>query len=314
VYTQNDEHHHSPDGRIAIRRSSDRGHTWSDPTLIHDEPGRDATSPSVVNFPESDRVTVFDFSFDLDHPKGRTNPPERREFETYILTSTDGGRTWTEPVSITDDLRCETGRPFGGSTRTANGHMTSFYSHEWEVEVLFSTDGVTWTDNQLVASPPKGRELAEPVPCRVSDEKLLIYGRDNATGDFYAIRSADGGMSWDDPVFFNPTGSTAPKPIWVKRTGANELTAVWGDRDDHYIYTVSMSAQLAWQDPTALVDEPRRRLHEQIGARDHASYWGGDAGDFGYPTFVELGPDESDIFLTFYDESPRPNLWQMYLR
>ena len=78
------------------------------------------------------------------------------------------------------------------------------------------------------------------------ESKLLVFGRDNATGDFFALRSQDGGLSWDAPVFFNPTNSAAPVPIWCKKTGPNRLTAVWGDRDDLYIYAVTMSAHLAW--------------------------------------------------------------------
>lgn len=72
-----------------------------------------------------------------------------------------------------------------------------------------------------------------------------------------------------------------------------------------------MSAHLAWQDPTELAREPRFRLRKQRSDPTTASYWDGWAGDFGYPTFVQLGPSKSDIFITFYNENPKPDLWQL---
>lgn len=43
VYTENDDHHHSPDGRIVARRSPDRGETWSARSYFHNPTGRDVT-------------------------------------------------------------------------------------------------------------------------------------------------------------------------------------------------------------------------------------------------------------------------------
>ncbi len=80
------------------------------------------------------------------------------------------------------------------------------------------------------------------------------------------------------------------------------------------MYAVTMSAQRAWRDPTALEDEPRRMLHEHTGTAESASYWDGSAGDFGYPTFVQRGGDSSDLMISFYDEPPWPNIWTMTLR
>lgn len=312
MYTQNDSAHFSNDGRVVMRRSTDGGRSWSAPHDLHDEDDRDATSPSVVYHPGTDRIDVFDVSFSVE--KAGESTPERDGFVPHRITSTDLGRSWDDPMSVANELQNPEAAPFGGVARTAHGSVTAFYSREYELELLFNRDGgESWTSEGIIAESPPGRELAEPVPAAVTPEKVLLFGRDNATGDFYALTSSDGGMSWTDPVFFNPTGSETPFPIWAKMTAPNELTAVWGDRDDRYIYAVTMSAHLAWQDPTTLVDEPRTRLHRQIGPADSASYWSGDAGDFGYPTFVRTDGDSSGVLITFYDEGPNPNLWQMPL-
>lgn len=314
VYTENDYHHHSPDGRIVSRRSLDCGATWSDRIYLHNPPSRDVTSPSVVDVPYSDRIIVFDVSFAVEEPGDRTTAPDRWSYDTHMITSLDGGQTWTDPVLITDLFNSDRAIPFGGIAETSEGIMAAFYSHEWEIEIIISDDGTTWSDSQLIATSPPNRKLCEPVPCSITQEKVLVFCRDNATGDFCALKSTDAGTTWSDPLFFNPTDSKSPKPLWAKKTGANELTAVWGDRDDGYIYAVSMSAHLAWQDPAEIVQQPRYRLHKQIGDSDSASYWDGTAGDFGYPTFVQFGPTKSDVFITFYDESPQPNIWQQTLR
>lgn len=314
VYTQNHSAHFSTDGRVVARRSTDGGQTWSCPQELHNDPNRDATSPSIVNHPESDRIDVFDVSFRVEGPDDPTDSPERTDFQPHRITSSDNGQSWSDPVEIENYLHLDGAAPFGGSTLTGIGVISAFYSREYELEILFSEDGGrSWNSNGLIAVPPTDREFAEPVPAAITDQKVLIVGRDNATADFYAIKSGDGGQSWSDPVFFNPTGMSSPCPIWAKSTGPNELTAVWGDRDDRVIYIVQMGAKLAWQDPTALADEPRRQLHRQIGTAESASYWAGDAGDFGYPTFVQTESMDADLLVTFYDEGPKPNLWQMPL-
>lgn len=314
VYTQNDSAHFSTDGRVVARRSTDGGLTWSLPQELHNDPERDATSPSVVNHPNSDRIDVFDVSFRVEEPSDETGVPERAGFQPYRITSTDHGQSWSKPVPISDHLHTDGAAPFGGWTNTAAGTMTAFYSRKNELELLLTEDaGESWISTGRIAASPHGRELAEPVPTAITDQKVLIVGRENVTADFYAITSHDGGKSWSHPVFFNPTGMISPCPIWAKTTGPNELTAVWGDRDERMLYAVRMSAHLVWQDPTTLADEPRQRLHRQIGAAESASYWSGDAGDFGYPTFVQTESSGTELLVTFYDEGPKPNLWHLPL-
>jgi len=80
-----------------------------------------------------------------------------------------------------------------------------------------------------------------------------------------------------------------------------------------YVYAVRMSAQLAWQDPSAIEDEPKRRIHRHVGTSDRVSYWGGGAGDFGYPSFVQLCDTPGNMLVAFYDEDDAPNIWVMPL-
>jgi Neuraminidase (sialidase) len=315
-YHENDHGHVGPDGRIVMRRSTNYGKTWSERRIVHHVNNKNAINPSVIYIPRSGRIVLFDEVIDFagspDPQPGPNNRPQGEDRSTYLIESTDHGQTWHEPVEISEKFNAEEAVPHGGGVRNSTGVRTFFYNEQ--IEMLHSKDGgKTWDRSTPIVTSPGGRELTEPIPCKITDKKILLFGRDNEEGDFYALKSSDGGETWSGPVFFDPTNTTAPTPIYIKKTSRNELTGVWGDRGDGYIYAITVSAQLAWQDPQALAEEPRRRIHEQISPPETASYWDGTAGDFGYPTFVQLGPDQSDILTVFYDESPRPNLWQMTL-
>jgi hypothetical protein len=317
-YHQSDIGHVAPDGRIVMRRSTDDGQTWSDQRTIHDEPTRDIIDPSVTYHAGSERIVLFDTAFgfaeSVTSPADLETLPARKNFDTYMLSSTDMGRSWSEPTKMTTHLLGDQVIPFGGGVETEAGLLSFFYSLEHDIQALVSENGGdTWNRHIFVTDSPAGRELCEPVPCVITKDRCLLFGRDNQTGDFYAIKSTDGGMTWGEPVFFNPTEATNPRPIWVTKTGPNRLTAVWGDRDNQYISAVTTSAQLVWQDPTTIADESRQRLHEHKGSVETVSYWDGNAGDFGYPTLVQLGPSQSDILVTFYDDPPSPDIFQIRL-
>lgn len=317
-YHENDLGHVGPGGRVVVRRSADYGQTWSEPRRVHEAAHGSASNPSVVYESGSNRITLLDevirFTGSVDGPVTRKSSLQVAEASTYLTRSTDDGRTWGAHEDVSSQFSGRRATPHGGWVQSSEGLHTFFYTSNGRLEMFCSDDrGGSWTAAGPVASSPDGRRLTEPVPCAVTEEKLLLFGRDQATGDFYALRSADAGETWDDPVFFNPTGSMVPNPIWVKRTGPNQLTGVWGDRGDGYLYAITCSAQLAWQDPRTFATEPRRRIHERLGPDEAASYWDGRAGDFGYPTFVQLGPGASDVLMVFYDESTWPNIWQMAL-
>jgi len=316
IYRQSDEGHVSPTARIVVRRSSDWGQSWTDAQVIHDEPDRYTGAPSYAFDPESGRIVIFDRAYTRPWNEPFEGGSGDLVADTYRFESTDHGQTWSDPVCITDDLLVEKAWPFGGDVATSNGLMTEFYSLDGEIEALFSTDGgCTWGDNVIVADSTdiEGHHFTEPVPCAITKDRIITFGRDQATGDFFATRSRDGGRTWDDPVYFHPTSGDTPAPLWAKRTGGNEITIVWGDRDKLYLYAITMSAQVAWQDPSTMADEPKKRIHRHVGTREAVSYWEGGAGDFGYPSFAQLGEEPRQTAVAFYDEDDKPNIWIMSL-
>lgn len=293
-------------GKIVAKRSTDGGNTWGNEITVADDPDYDTRNQSLIYESEDHRLCVHYRTYDAS---------SGTQHGEYYKTSTDGGQTWSSASSVS--LSYATGSisaAFGGYVETSNGLLTLWYgsnaSDEYGViEGLFSTDGgQTWGNNVEIGDTTNvsGRTLTEPVPAAFTEDDLWTWGRDNDTADFFAIQSMDGGDTWGSPVYFNPTGQTSPVPVWVKQTNANELTAVWGDRTHSYMYYLTMSAQLAWQDPTAMADEEVERLSAQLSSSSREF-------DFGYPTFTRLGQDRRNTVVAFYDESFSPNVWLMSL-
>lgn len=93
--------------RIAFIRSEDGGQTWSDPLVVNDaEPQRTWTFneffPSVSVAP-SGRLDVawYDWRNDVAFDPGAEDPDNVLQ-DVYLSSSTDGGRTWSPDVRITD--------------------------------------------------------------------------------------------------------------------------------------------------------------------------------------------------------------------
>ncbi|MEF8821473.1 MAG: sialidase family protein, partial [Halovenus sp.] len=287
-------------GYIVARLSNDWGETWTDPVTVADHPEYDTRNQSVIYDRETGIVSVHYRLYDAD--TGNTEA-------TLFKYSTNHGKSWSDPFPV--DLQYVTGRiaaPFGGYARTSNGLMTQWYGFDSDgdygvVESLFSTDGGrTWGNNVLVgdSTDVSGRVLTEPVPVAYDEDRIWTWGRDNATADMFAIQSEDGGLTWGDPEYFNPTDMTDPTPAWFGMTNDNELTVVWGDRTGNLLRSINASAHLLWQNPSRLENEPVSDVAEQLADNN---------GDFAYATFTQLGRDRRHTLVTWYDEDVAPNIW-----
>jgi len=128
-YHQSDTGHMTPDGRVVLRRSTDRGETWTELRITHNEPDRDILDPSVVYDPSSGRMHLFDvmagFSELAESPSDLRSWPSRENSDTFLVESTDHGDTWQEPRPITVSLDGERVVPFGGRARTSRGLRAS---------------------------------------------------------------------------------------------------------------------------------------------------------------------------------------------
>ena len=85
------------DINIVIRRSSDNGNNWTEIETIIDYPdGRSASDPSMIVDRMTGKVFLFYNYMDLDH--------EKDVYYLHVMTSTDNGKSWSEPIDITGQI------------------------------------------------------------------------------------------------------------------------------------------------------------------------------------------------------------------
>ncbi len=121
-------------GRISCCVSSDEGRTWSAASTLYDGPDDDR-DPSITQLKDGRLVCNF---FSLKKVENSPNPYEG--LGSWMVTSADAGKTWSEPSKISQDYYCSapirelsTGRLILGLYAEAGGTALG--------AVTFSDDG-----------------------------------------------------------------------------------------------------------------------------------------------------------------------------
>lgn len=288
--------HVSDDGRIVARRSYDGGRSWTDEAVVANS-AHDTRNQSIAYDRDSGRITVFYRMLDAEE---YVDGDGAGQLGLYRVSSTDGGRSWSEPVEL--DWRGDRDQylPFGGYARVGDELLTFCYGGG-AIEATRSADGGReWTDPDPVVDSTayEGRQLGEPTPCAIGGDRVLAYGRENLNADFWVAASDDGGRSWTAPTFFDPGAMETGTPLAVRRTDVNELTAVWADRTAGALYAARTSVRHAWREPTWIDGAPKATL---------ATMDAESVGDFGYPMLAR-GPDDRTL-VAYYDGSPAPDVF-----
>lgn len=198
---------------VLIKRSTDKGKTWSEALTIAAGTGRFkgyGDAGLVRTDDEGGLLCIFvgGTGFFLSTP---SNP-----IRTYVCKSSDNGVTWTEPKDITDQLYgsnctdnvrkgwygsfCASGAGLLGRDgtiyfvaavrETSSGDVNKIANY-----VYYSKDkGETWQVSACV-KPNNGNE-AKIV--ELNDGSLLASIRNQSKGARYYATSTDGGESWSD--------------------------------------------------------------------------------------------------------------------
>jgi predicted neuraminidase len=199
--------HVSPDGRICVVESADGGHTWGQPWVAVDGP-YDDRDPKLTRLADG---TVLLSYFVIDW----STRPRHTVRGTYVHRSTDGGRTWSEPVPVGTSMTGAGGRDQRGMLSWAASHgaaaelpggdlLLPLYGKppdhaRQRATVVRSTDsGRTWpAESQALMAAADDVHFQEPT-LTVLDGQVVALIR-TTVGHAYLSRSTDLGRSWSTP-------------------------------------------------------------------------------------------------------------------
>ena len=276
--------HVGADGRLALARSSDNGLTWS-VTELYDDPNLD------------DRVRLGltelrDGTLLLPIFKSTSDSFVR----SLLMTSSDHGRSWSEPQRLNRAARVSTNtRVYGRVLERSNGDLLMagyrpitptppelFVS---EAVVLGSRDGGRSWDEWSTIAP--GIDINETTIVALSGRHLLAVARVDTYSPpehLYQARSRDGGRTWGPAkrLFPNSTGSSLVSPDLIElRSERLLLCAADRGADTGIVCHISSDRGRTWSGGTQIYEAQQ--------------------GDLGYPSSVEL-PNRR-IVTAFYDNS-----------
>jgi sialidase-1 len=206
---------------IMVRRSRDKGRTWTEPQVVADyNDGVGAGDPSLL----VDRHTGRIFLFYAYGPKGIgffAPPPPPHDSTSILHTdysySDDGGRTWTAR-RITADIKDPSWLGIFASSGTGiqlrSGRLLQQYAFRkadgsiWAVSAYSDDHGGTWQ-----SGTPVGPLMDENKTVELADGRVMLNSRTASTKRRLVAYSTDGGISYGTPVphdeLIDPTNNAA---------------------------------------------------------------------------------------------------------
>ncbi len=172
---------------VFVMRSSDGGKTWSKGVLsegIHAlQKGGATISPYGKIVQLADGTVLMAVYFEFFDDRGN---------QSFVFRSHDGGKTWGEPVLIGEHSN-ETGIMVLPSGELLAALRSEKGAH---LSVASSKDkGRTWSSPVQIT---RDNEHPADLIALANGDVLLTYGERNQPYGVVAIRSHDGGKTWDD--------------------------------------------------------------------------------------------------------------------
>jgi len=190
---------------LVLKRSTDRGATWSPMKLIED-PGEKWSAANPCTLVDREKGVVWVFY--LRGKPGRntyTARPGTNDIETFARTSRDNGVSWSQPINLTEatrDLsdpkwRTSVVGPGGGiCARDGRLAIPVWRFEPWSVFAVYSTNhGRTWQRGGFVPEVSGDEcQLAE-----LADGRWLFDIRQHGGTNRWRSSSGDGGFTWSKP-------------------------------------------------------------------------------------------------------------------
>ena len=226
---------------LVLKRSEDGGDTWSQLQVVWSDGENTSGNPAPVVDEETGEVFLLATrNLGVDREPQIIDQTSQDTRRVYVISSTDDGRTWSEPEEITADVKqpdwtwYATGPgsgiqikngPHAGRLMVACDHIEAetkhYYSH-----VIYSDDhGRTW---QLGGSTPQ-HQVNESEVAELSDGRLLLNMRnyDRSAKNRKIAWSSDGGLTWSDiqsdPVLVEPICQASLHRFQIEEEGRSIL-------------------------------------------------------------------------------------------
>lgn len=191
---------------LVLKRSTDKGRTWSSMKLIED-PGEfwSAANPATVVDRQNGRVWLL-YLRSKPERSTATSRAGTDDMQTFARYSDDNGLTWSDPLDLTKVARDYSDPTWlasvvgpGGAIETRNGRLVApvWKAKPYSGLAIFSDDhGRTWQRGSLVPGDLGGNEdqIVE-----LADGRLLLDIRQNSGAHRLLATSTDGGQTWSEP-------------------------------------------------------------------------------------------------------------------
>ena len=316
LYTETDEHM-GPDGRIVGVRSSDEGKTWSEPFVVYDTP-LDERESGITVLNDGRLVVHLWSTFHTEESYGSMSPGSYYDHtvEGWVeivnsaayreasqlrggraIMSSDGGRTWSEPVegpdTIHGGIQLADGAILVASYRLARDYVTLNKADSWEGP--YRQVAAVGTNNDSAApTRPDSLRFGEPSILQLSSGRVIMmmratpipYSNVDTRSVLWESYSDDGGETWADPF---------PTPLWgfpphLMLHSDGRVVVVYGRRKPPYGQRAAVSPDgITW------------REGDEIVLRDDAPNE-----DLGYPASVEL--TDGRVLTVYYQSHPSDTL------
>ena len=264
-------------GEIRQIRSRDGGKTWSEPETVYSDPKRSLFQCSLARLPSGD--------LGLTHSSLANGTDAIKVFRR----SSDEGKTWSEPIVISDKAHAYTTGPWDKlyvlesarvlallhcnlkpNTTKQGGPLGSY-------AVYSDDDGKTWSRSpaadvlHVADNPHRAHEWGfwEPALVEHAPGKLLMLGR-TPNGWFWESRSADNGTTWSMPVKTAVRNPVAP-PVLTRVPGSDMLVLIQNPEVDlksgwhggprrALAFRTSTNGGRTWSEPTDLYRATEEKL------------------------------------------------------
>ena len=264
-------------GEIRQIRSHDGGKTWSSPETVFSDPKRSLFQISFARLANGD--------LGLTH----TSLANGRDAFKVFRRSTDEGKTWSDPLKISDASHEYTTGPWDKLYVLASGRVIALLHCNMKpdakkqggplgVYTIYSDDhGQTWTRSPLKEvlhvshNPLKKHEWGfwEPTLVEHAPAKLLMLGR-TTTGWLWESRSEDNGTTWSAPAQSTVPNPVAP-PVLTRVPGTDTLALIhnpdvklsdsWhGGERVALAFRTSLDSGRTWSAPTDIYRAPNNQL------------------------------------------------------